>query len=67
MRLILFIANEHGGGEVERLLAFVEVDPTGCFSLPLRDRSTLSKEEIADAVAGLDDRLEWERDRWEFS
>ena len=57
LRLIMWTTRLHAGGDFERLLAFVSVEPDGTFSLPLRDRTDLTKREVADWVARSDSRL----------
>ena len=63
LRLIMWTTRLHAGGDFERLLAFVCVEPDGTFSLPPRDRTDLTKREVADWVMGSDPRLRWEKDR----
>ena len=62
LRLIMWTTRLHAGGDFERLLAFVSVEPNGRFSLPLRDRTDLTKREVAEWVMRSDSRLRWERD-----
>ena len=62
LRLIMWTTRTHAGGDFERLLAFVSVEPDGTFSLPLRDRTGRTKREVADWVMRSDSRLTWDDD-----
>lgn len=64
LRLIIWTTRLFAEGDFERLVAFLSIEPDGTFSLPLRDRNDLTKQEVADCVMRSDSRLRWENDPW---